>query len=566
MPEEKFDSKPSVRKAAADPRLAKPEQAGVTSIISMIASLVGTLALIIGLIWWGVVKTFGLGPMVFVILGGVMVLYSVVVNFRTILAAFSGRRAISGLNTVAFAILVFGILVMVNVMAIRHHTRYDATTSKQYSLSEQTVKVLKSLNQEVQMAAFLPANDPQQEMVRDRLGEYAAHSRKIKLDFYDPMVQVDKVREYNVQTEGTVVYVKCGDRKEEVMAPEEERLTSAILAVTTGQKPKVYFLTGHGEYDPSDYGQDTTNMIKRSLESQQYEVTTLTMLNQPQPRVPQDCAVLVIAGSQTPLKPAEMEAIKKYADQGGKLFIALGTGPQAPDFTEVLASRGVTPLKGQVMDPSADHNAGQPQFPAVIKPEPHDITTRLDPVVLPLARALKVDEGAEPPASYPGAPPPPPTKKAQELMKTSAEAWLDKADATGKANGTKDAGEETGPLTLAAAIDESKKQQQPQDQMMQQQTPEEGPGTRIVVVADAEFLTDRFIMTNQLQGNLALSLKSLAWLTKNEKLISIPPKEEQTPYLTMIGAQKAIATILALFIIPGLVVFAGGLVWWRRRR
>jgi len=52
----------------------------------------------------------------------------------------------------------------------------------------------------------------------------------------------------------------------------------------------------------------------------------------------------------------------------------------------------------------------------------------------------------------------------------------------------------------------------------------------------------------------------------NEKLISIPPKETETPYLTMVGAQKAIATVLTLFVVPGLVVLAGGFVWWRRRR
>ena len=67
-------------------------------------------------------------------------------------------------------------------------------------------------------------------------------------------------------------------------------------------------------------------------------------------------------------------------------------------------------------------------------------------------------------------------------------------------------------------------------------------------------------------GNAVLTLNSIAWLVSNEKLISIKPKETDTPYLTMVGAQKAIAAVLVLFVIPGLVVLAGGLVWWRRRR
>lgn len=551
-----------------DARLAKPGAMTPKALATTACLGLGSFLLIVGLLWWAVRKVFVPGPMVLVILGGVLLVAAIVLNFRAIMAVLRQRRALSGLNTLVFAALVFGILVLLNIVAIRHHARWDATKSKQYSLSEQTIKVLKSLNQDVHIIAFIPPDDPEQEKIRDRLKEYQVRSTRIKREDYDPMTDIQKVREYNVPPgAGTIIYVKCGDKKEEVMGADEERLTSAILAVTTGQKPKVYFLSGHGEFDPTEYGQDSVNAIQKSLESQQYAVETLTLINKPNPTIPHDAAAVVIAGAQTPLKPAEMEALKKYADQGGKLFIALSNAPEAPDFAEILKPRGVTPLKGQIMDPNAEHNGGQPQIPYVLKPEPHDITRRLQPVALPLATALKVEEGPEPPPSYPGAPPPPPSKKAAELLKTSAEAWLDKADAAGKFNGAKDAGEDTGPLVMAAAIDESKKNQPEQEPGMPPPPQEQaGPGTRIVVVGDAEFMTDRFILTNQLRGNLDLVLKSIAWLTQNEKLISIPPKEEETPYLTMIGAQKALATIIALFVVPGLVVFVGGLVWWRRRR
>jgi ABC-type uncharacterized transport system involved in gliding motility auxiliary subunit len=152
-------------------------------------------------------------------------------------------------------------------------------------------------------------------------------------------------------------------------------------------------------------------------------------------------------------------------------------------------------------------------------------------------------------------------------MKTSADAWLDSLDATGKGNGSRDSGEASGPFIMAAAIDESKKDKPPTPPgMPPEPETEEGPGTRIVVVGDAEFMTDRLIEANQLWANAAFALNAINWLVGNEKLISIPPKETETPYLTMVGAQKAIATVLTLFVVPGLVVLAGGFVWWRRRR
>ncbi|NSW58218.1 MAG: Gldg family protein [Armatimonadetes bacterium] len=556
------------RGMAADPRLQQRAQTTLTGLLSIVAALFGGLTLIVGILWWLVSKTFGLWPKVFIIVAAVCFIYAIVVNFRSIVASFKQRRVVTGMNTAVFTVIIVGILVLLNVISVRHRFfRYDATENKQYSLSDQTRKVVKALDKDVQMIAFMSPEYPEYRQVRDRLEEYRALSPRLKVEYYDPHTRVDKVREYNVSVDGSVI-IKAGDRKEDVMGGDEERITSAILAVTTGDKTKIYFLTGHGEFDPMELGQDSVNDIKRALETQQYAVETLSLLNKKDAVVPQDAAAVVIAGAQHPLQEAEMAALKKYADQGGKLFIALSNTPQAPDFSEILATRGVKPSKGKIMDPNAEHNAGTPTIPAVLRPESHEITRNLQGLVFPMAMALEVEETPPPPPSYPGAPPPPVDQKATALMKTSADAWLDNLGPTGKGNGSRDSGEASGPFVMAAAIDESKKDKPPTPPGMppEPENEEEGPGTRIVVVADAEFMTDRLIEANRLWANAAFALNAINWLVGNEKLISIPPKETETPYLTMVGAQKAIATVLTIFVVPGLVVLAGGFVWWRRRR
>ena len=204
-------------------------------------------------------------------------------------------------------------------------------------------------------------------------------------------------------------------------------------------------------------------------------------------------------------------------------------------------------------------------LPLVIDPEPHKITEKLDALVLPMARGLQIDAGPEPPPSYPGAPPPP-SQKAQALLMSSAEAWADKSQGEAPGNKVKDPDEQTGPLAMAAVIDESKKDKPPTMPGMPPE-PEDGEdGPMIVVIGSPEFMSDGFFNSTRLSQNLVLVLNSVAWLVANEKLISIPPKEQEVPDLTMVGSQKAIAVVTALFIIPGLVVLAGGFVWWRRRR
>jgi len=558
------------RAAPQDARLQQPAAPELLGQLGLLAALVGGLCLIVGLLWFIVVKTLAVPVLVFLILGAALLVFALVVHFPTIVSAFTGRRAASGINTVVYAVLVFGILVLINFIAVRHQgnlPQYDATKNKQFSLADQTRKVVKSLNDDVQILAFYSSENPSQTEVRERLEQYAKLSGRIKLAFYDPYIKVTQAQENGVTMDATII-VKCKERKETVTSGEEERITSAILAVTSGEKTKVYFLTGHGECNPTEYGKDSCSAIKQGLESQQYAVETLSMVGQNAPAVPQDCAALVIAGAKHPLQAKEMEALQKYVDQAGRVFIALANTPNAPDFSQILTKHGVTPLKGEVLDPNGQHHAfGDKSLPLVMSPEQHKITEKLQGMVLPVARGLQIDSGPEPPPSYPGAPPPP-SQKAQSLLMTSGEAWLDQAQAGTRGNQKKDAGEQGGPLSMAAVIDESKKEKPPTQPGMPPapETDDEGDGPRIVVVGSSDFMTDGFIQSAQVWGNGMLVLNSIAWLVANEKLISIPPKEQEQPYLTMIGAQKAIAIVIALLVIPGLVVLAGAFVWWRRRR
>jgi len=88
-----------------------------------------------------------------------------------------------------------------------------------------------------------------------------------------------------------------------------------------------------------------------------------------------------------------------------------------------------------------------------------------------------------------------------------------------------------------------------------------------MVVGDSDFITDGFI--SQLGGlgrqNLYFASMTVNWLVKNEKLVSIPPKEEAEKPYNVTDAQRRFTWALTAGIVPMLIIIAGAFVWWRRR-
>jgi hypothetical protein len=277
-----------------------------------------------------------------------------------------------------------------------------------------------------------------------------------------------------------------------------------------------------------------------------------------QPAVPADCSVLAIVGAQIQPAPAEMKAISDYVDNKGKLFLALAA-PPGPDFAALLTKRGVTPLGGIVIDAQSSF-MGDSTAPMVAPSETDSpMLEGIDQLVLPICRALQVAGGAPPP-QMPGQPPQPPSGPAKALLNSSATAWLQPNLSAGvkpPANAQK------GPFAMAATIDETA----PPPPSMPGQPPaatSEEDATRIVVVGSATALNDNLVRLFRFNENLALN--SLAWLSKNTRLVSIPPKTEEQHNLLLTTTQKNFIIFVVVFFLPLAVIIAGVSVWWTRRR
>jgi ABC-type uncharacterized transport system involved in gliding motility auxiliary subunit len=88
------------------------------------------------------------------------------------------------------------------------------------------------------------------------------------------------------------------------------------------------------------------------------------------------------------------------------------------------------------------------------------------------------------------------------------------------------------------------------------------PETRVVVFGDSDFADNS---TLGIPGNKDLFMNTVGWLSQQENLISIRPKDAADRRLTLTSAQQTNIIVLVMLVIPGLVFGTGVYSWWRRR-
>jgi gliding motility-associatede transport system auxiliary component len=88
------------------------------------------------------------------------------------------------------------------------------------------------------------------------------------------------------------------------------------------------------------------------------------------------------------------------------------------------------------------------------------------------------------------------------------------------------------------------------------------PETRVVVIGDSDFATNAVL---GIQGNKDFFMNAIGWLSQQENLIAIRPKDADDRRVTLTATQQANLNWLSILIIPGLIFATGVYTWWRRR-
>jgi ABC-type uncharacterized transport system involved in gliding motility auxiliary subunit len=129
-----------------------------------------------------------------------------------------------------------------------------------------------------------------------------------------------------------------------------------------------------------------------------------------------------------------------------------------------------------------------------------------------------------------------------------------------------DKGDRQGPIPIAAAVavaDIQAPSSLPEGSIVPSALNDGSkPEARMVVVGDSDFGTNAVLAV---AGNRDLFMNMAGWLTQQENLISIRPKEAGDNRLTMTVDQQRMVMVFSLLFIPAFIFGAGVFTWWRRR-
>lgn len=480
--------------------------------------------------------------------------------------AWGKRKFAISLNTLVALGLAVLLTLMVNYLSYRHNVRMDWSRSRYYSLSDKTLSLLSGLTNRIDAIVFFQPGHNLYEDVHNLLKEYEYASRLMRVEWVDPdrdLARTEELmRKYQVDQANVVVFdaggrskyvaardlaeydyspVQFGQMPERVAFKGEQSFSSAIQSITASRRPVVYFLQGHGERDVDSFNRSAGySSLAQEIKRDNVDVRQLT-LGEAQ-AIPGDCDALVIAGPEKRISGQELDLIRNYLEQKGRLLVMLDAMTQT-GLDPLMADWGIRLANDVVVDATRTLS-GRELF--ITKYEPHPITSRLksETSILYLPRSVEPAVSAEEAGGAPDKP------HVMPLAASSEAGWAE-SDLTQNPMKFDPGMDRPGPVSVAVAAERG-----PVPGIDVQIRP-----TRVVVFGDSDFVSNAALTG----GNTDFFLSALNWLLERAELMAIAPKPIEQNRLTLTELQLRMLHWIVVVVLPLLVAMAGGLVWLRRR-
>lgn len=453
---------------------------------------------------------------------------------------FTARSTRYGFNSAVMILLVLAIVATANWIISRHKFKLDTTKNKQFSLSDLTVNSLKNLKQPVKVTGFFTeSQEPEQRArMKDLLDNYQPFSKNLEIKLVDPYKDPLLTQQYGIETNGTTV-IESGKQKTNITTTDEEDLTNAILKVSGDKQPVVYFLQGHGEPSISDAENAGYSLIVDQLKKNNYVINEIKDLAA-SPKIPADCSTLIVSGPKVALLDQEIKAIQDYLADGGRMLV-LDDFQADPSTSKLYSDYRIKPNDDVVVDDRYFYPSLGPSVPFIVPKPGTPITKSFEyQMFFPLTRSLSFQK----------------QDGSSEVLTPFAESSQFSWGETDKQNAAFDEGKDKkGPLTVGLLVT---RPVEGKDEKTRR-----SPETRLVVFGDNTFAQNAFV---GIPGNKQIFSNSLAWLTEQENLIHLPPRNANNQVMILTSTQINYIGIALIGVLPLAVLGAGIAVWARRKK
>ncbi|MDE7312450.1 MAG: Gldg family protein [Eubacterium sp.] len=466
----------------------------------------------------------------------------------------SVKRPGLGIFHAGFTAAAAACAVLLNLAAVmlpQTVTTIDCTSSKLYSVTEDTKQILSALTSPVEF--YVLANEASGDKQLDAtLQKYEELSSNVKVTYVDPAVSPNFYQKYTQeQVSANSIIAVCGERSKVIDYSAvyetsfdyqtyqsqttgydaEGQLTSALQYVTNETMQTVYEITGHGEIQVSGRFQEAVEKMNLQLQS-------LNLLETD--AVPDDCEALLIMGPQSDFSKDDAQKVLDYLEGGGKALICTQyTSEPMEQFCSILKAYGLNLYEGMVLEADAGNYYQNPLY--LLPDISYDTVTAEvsdEYVFAPYAQGLTFpEEQEEDTVAY------------TQLLSTSEQAFL-KTDVQNMMSFEKEKGDLEGPFTIGVSVIDTAAQAQ------------------LFVYTSASMFSEDADQT--VSGNnsalFAASLASLVNDTQASSLVVIPVKPYTMETIAVSRGTVILAGFSSVIAVPLLCIAAGIWIWLRRRK
>ncbi|MBT8126265.1 MAG: GldG family protein [Gammaproteobacteria bacterium] len=441
------------------------------------------------------------------------------------------------LQKIVFVCLLLIAVGLLGWLTNQQAIQFDWTSNKRNTLSQNSIDLLQTLDQPVQVNVYIQDDATVHAAVEEILQRYQREKADFNYRLINPDLDFESAQRDGVERYGQIV-IAYNNQKEHIASLSEQNISSALLRLSRPDARKLVFIKGHGEKSPAENSNIGYSKLVAELENKGFTTTTHNLLLG---EVPQDTSAVIITSPERAYLEGELELIGQYLDNGGNLLWMMDPG-ELHGLEPLADTLGIRFLDGIIVDNNVNlRNTLRIQHPAMIPVldyYPHAVTENIEyNTLFPFSRGVEAEDT---------------TFDSTVIAQSLAKSWSEADALGGEIDFRSEDGDIQGPIGVILALEKA----------TATATDTDAGAHRVVVIGDSDFVADSYIGTG---ANLALAMNIFNWLAGDDMLIAIEPKRAPDVQLQLDDTEVMLIGVGFFLALPASLILAGVVIWLRRR-